>query len=109
MAESKASTAHVMALVAALEQSRPRPRRILQDPLAPRMLPPALRLLVGSCRLGPVRRAVLALLERLSPGLQCAIVCRKRYIEDTVRGVLGSEPEALVVLGAGLDSLAYRM
>jgi methyltransferase (TIGR00027 family) len=47
-------------------------------------------------------------MERDGPGLWANFACRKRYIADKVTEALDSI-DAVVVLGAGLDTLAYRL
>ena len=55
-------------------------------------------------------RAFVALQERLVvPGLTLHYVLRKRKIEELVRSAIASGFSQLVVIGAGLDSLAVRL
>lgn len=66
---------------------------------------------------GPVKsgsssfdRFVVALQERLTvPGISLHYVLRKRAIEDLVRSAVADGFRQLVVLGAGLDTLAIRL
>jgi len=51
---------------------------------------------------------MMAAMERDGPGLWANMTCRKRYIADKVTEALDSI-DAVVVLGAGLDTLAYRL
>jgi methyltransferase (TIGR00027 family) len=37
------------------------------------------------------------------------VLCRKRYADDQVRAALSAGIDQLVVLGAGLDTRAYRL
>jgi O-methyltransferase involved in polyketide biosynthesis len=54
--------------------------------------------------------AVGTLVERLVlPGIQAHYAVRKRYIEAVVREFLANDGQRVVVLGAGLDTLATRL
>lgn len=58
----------------------------------------------------PMHRFVVALQEKLTvPGISLHYVLRKRAIEDAVRKAIGEGFRRLVVLGAGLDTLAVRL
>jgi methyltransferase (TIGR00027 family) len=46
--------------------------------------------------------------ERRAPGTQGFIVCRCRYFDDYLRECIRSGLRQIVILGAGLDSRAYR-
>ena len=43
------------------------------------------------------------------PGHSGGILCRKRYIDEKLVEMLGYGLQALVILGAGMDTLAYRL
>jgi methyltransferase (TIGR00027 family) len=47
--------------------------------------------------------------ERKGPGVQAFLAIRCRYMDDYLQECLASGIEQLVVLGAGLDSRAYRI
>ena len=95
-------------ILAAMEQSEPPGRRLVDDDLAARFLPAPIRWLVTATPHGPMRRLMMAVMERDGPGLWANLTCRKRYIADKVSEALDSI-DAVVVLGAGLDTLAYRL
>jgi methyltransferase (TIGR00027 family) len=58
----------------------------------------------------PGARAVLRTLERaVLPGITLHYAVRKRFIEDAVGEFVAAGGRQLVVLGAGLDTLAYRL
>ncbi|GAA5019227.1 SAM-dependent methyltransferase [Actinopolymorpha pittospori] len=96
-----------MALVAA-EQYRPVPERLVQDGLARRLLPGAARWLAASTRWRPIGDLLIRVTEGKGRGLTASLLCRKRYVDDTLQEALVAGIEAVVVLGAGLDTLAYR-
>jgi methyltransferase (TIGR00027 family) len=103
-----AGTAFGPMLLSAVEQNEPRGRRLVDDDLAAPFLPLPLQTLVAATRWAPVRRIVIGASERSGPGLWASIVCRKRYVDDNLAAALG-DVDAVVVLGAGLDSRAYRL
>ena len=95
-------------VLAAMEQSEPPGRRLVDDDLAARFLPAPTRWLVTATPPALMRRLMMAAMERDGPGLWANFACRKRYIADKVTEGLDSI-DAVVVLGAGLDTLAYRL
>jgi methyltransferase (TIGR00027 family) len=95
-------------VLAAMEQSEPPGRRLVDDDLAARFLPAPTRWLVTATPPALMRRLMMAAMERDGPGLWANFACRKRYIADKVTEALDSI-DAVVVLGAGLDTLAYRL
>ena len=95
-------------VLAAMEQSEPPGRRLVDDDLAARFLPAPTRWLVTATPPALMRRLMMAAMERDGPGLWANFACRKHYIPDKVTEALDSI-DAVVVLGAGLDTLAYRL
>jgi methyltransferase (TIGR00027 family) len=47
--------------------------------------------------------------ERSAPGLWASVLCRKRYADDAVADALAAGIGQVVILGAGLDTRAYRL
>ncbi len=92
-----------------LEQAVPQPQRIICDDLAYRFLPAPLRLLVNVVRPEPIRKVLLAVMERQVPGVRGGILCRKRYIDEKLLEALACGIEAVVILGAGMDTRACRI
>lgn len=96
-------------VIAAVEQRQPTGSRIVTDPLAIRFLPPAAAWLVHACRWRWCRTRLVRATERQARGLWAAMLCRKRYADEQVSIALDSGIGQLVVLGAGFDTLAYRV
>jgi methyltransferase (TIGR00027 family) len=103
-----AQTAFGPIVLVAIEQHQPSERRLVDDDLAARFLPAPTRWLVAATRPALLRRLLVAATERSGPGLWTNFACRKRYIADKVTEALDSI-DAVVILGAGLDTLAYRL
>ena len=95
-------------MLAAIEQQEQPDHRLVDDDLAASFLPKPLRALVRATRFGPVRRAVIAASERSGPGLWANLSCRKSYIDDNLAESLPGV-DAVVILGAGLDTRPYRL
>jgi len=95
-------------VLAAVEQNEPPGRRLVDDDLAALFLPGALRWLVAATRWAPVRRLMIRGSEFTGPGLWANLACRKRFIADKLRDALGGI-DAVVILGAGLDTRAYLL
>jgi methyltransferase (TIGR00027 family) len=100
MKKTQASTtAQGIAFARALESRKLAGERICYDPLARRLISPAFYLL---------GRLFANYGERKGPGVIGFLVARCRYIDDYLQACLGTGIEQLVILGAGLDSRAYR-
>jgi len=108
MAESAASTAYGVMAQIALEQALPKARRIFDDPLAVQMLSPSQQALTMFMSMRPLRAPVARLLEKFAPGIAAGILSRKRYIDEALADALKHDIDTVVILGAGLDTLAYR-
>lgn len=92
-----------MALVRAIEASRPEGRRTCYDPLA-RSLVNGLKFTLSKLVIdsGLYDRFVLK-------GAIEFIVARERYIDDFLRTCLSEGLDQVVILGAGFDTRAYRI
>lgn len=95
-----------MALVA-IDQHEEIP--LVRDKLAYRLLPMGAKAVAGLSVLGPVRWAIARAAEKQAPGLWSSLLCRKRYIDDQLRTAAEDGIDAVVLLGAGLDTRAYRL
>lgn len=103
-----AQTAFGPMVLAAVEQNEPAGRRLVDDDLAELFLPASLRWLVAATRWGPARRLMIRGSEFTGPGLWVNMACRKRFIDDKLKEAL-DDVDAVVILGAGLDTRAYRL
>jgi methyltransferase (TIGR00027 family) len=103
-----AQTAFGPMVLVAIEQSEAPERRLVDDELAVQFLPTPIRWLLAAAPPNLLRRLTIAAMEREGPGLWASLICRKRYIADKVTAVL-DDIDAVVILGAGFDTLAYRL
>ncbi|OBK16570.1 SAM-dependent methyltransferase [Mycobacterium asiaticum] len=103
-----ASTAFGPMLLAAVEQNEPPDRRLVDDDLAELFLPAPLRWLVAGTRVPAIRRAFIGASEFTGRGLWANLACRKRFIGDKLAEAVG-DIDAVVILGAGLDTRAYQL
>lgn len=99
--ERRSSTAEDAAIMRALHQTLDDPR-ILVDPIASRLIEPQ----------GDFYQGALANFERLPVSLRSRFrslfVTRSRYAEDCLAESLTDGVRQYVILGAGLDTFAYR-
>ena len=105
---TEAQTAFGPMVLSAVEHQEAPERRLVDDELAVAFLPAALRLFVAATRFAPVRRGVIGASERTGPGLWATLAGRKRYLDDNLAKAIGGL-DAVVILGAGFDTRAYRL
>ena len=103
-----AQTAFGPMMLAAVEHNEPPERRLVDDDLAELFLPAPLRWLVAATRWAPARRLMVRGSEYTGPGLWANLACRKHFIADKLDEALG-DIDAVVILGAGLDTRPYRL
>ena len=103
-----AQTAFGPMVLAAVEHNEPPDRRLVDDDLAELFLPAPLRWLVAATRWAPARRLMVRGSEFTGPGLWANLACRKRFIADRLDDALG-DIDAVVILGAGLDTRPYLL
>jgi methyltransferase (TIGR00027 family) len=101
-------TAEHNALFRALETRRPEAKRLIDDPLAGRFLSPGYRALAALARVGPVREALIRIIDRRFPGVRSSVVARTRLIDEAIAELVPDTPQ-FVILGAGFDSRAWRL
>ena len=83
--------------------------RLFDDPYALGLLPRSHRTMVRLLRLPVLGPALLAMRERQIPGIMGNLWCRTRFIDDTFREAMAAGFRQVVILGAGLDTRAYRL
>src|SRR5918997_4608404 len=103
--KQSSTTAEGMALVRAIEASRPPEKRVCYDPIARALVNPILVFL---------SKLVIdyGIYDRFfAPGMGAIefITARERYIDDFLKACLSEELDQVVILGAGFDTRAYRV
>ena len=92
-----------------VESYRPEEERLFEDRFARDLLPPVWRFVVDLLRAPGLDTALLAMRERRFPGVLGNLICRTRFIDDSLRAALEQDLRQVVILGAGFDSRAYRI
>lgn len=96
------NTAEGMAIVRAIEASRPEGKRICYDPIA--------RSLVSSIKFTLSKLVIdSGIYGRIFKGAIEFITARERYIDDFLKTCLSESLDQVVILGAGFDTRAYRI
>jgi methyltransferase (TIGR00027 family) len=103
-----AQTAFGPMVQAAIEQYEPPGRRLVNDDLAASILPAGQRAVVRAMRWPLLRRLAISAGEKAVPGSWALISCRKRFIDDKLDEAL-RDVDAVVILGAGLDTRGLRL
>jgi methyltransferase (TIGR00027 family) len=109
MRKKAAKTSWSPMVQVALEQLVPKEQRVIDDAVAYQLLPVLFKGFVIACRIDLIHRMLLNLVDRKAPGIHGGILCRKRFITDTLIATLKAEVQSVVILGAGFDTLAYRV
>lgn len=89
-----------------MEMFEPSSLRIFEDNLVIELLPPLARFML---RRAWIRAWFKNWFERQAPGIRGALLCRTRSIDDMVQAGIARGLRNVVILGAGLDTRAYRL
>lgn len=103
-----AQTAFGPMVLTAVENNEPPGRRLVDDDLAAQFLPRTARWLATATRSSLLRRLFIAAMDRSGPGLWANLTCRKHFVADVLDATL-DQIDAVVVLGAGMDTRAYHL
>ena len=109
MAFKAGRTAAGVATLRVMERYIPPERRLFDDPLAKPLFGPFLGPLLSLLAWQIPRELLLRTRYFKAPGVAGGLLCRFAYLDDVLRGALGSGVQSVVILGAGLDSRAYRI
>ncbi|ODA42751.1 SAM-dependent methyltransferase [Desulfosporosinus sp. BG] len=108
MAKAAAKTGAGPTAVIAIEQYFPKKERIIEDELAYKILPNGARAFLWFMNFKLVRNWMVRATEKDAPGIWSGMMCRKRYIDEKLIDSL-NQIDAVVNLGAGFDTRAYRL
>ncbi len=89
-----------------IEQYQPEEIRLFNDPAIKDLIGTSIRVLM---QFASIRNFAVKQTDAATPGIYGAQVCRTRYIDDTVQNALSQGIGQVVILGAGLDTRAYRL
>jgi len=108
MTRAAAKTGAGPKMMVAIEQYFPKKQRIIEDSLAYQILPFGIRAVAGAMHSIPARDWMVQTTEKSLPGVWSGVMCRKRYIDEKLIEASGYF-KAMVNLGAGFDTRAYRL
>ncbi len=100
--KQSSTTAEGMAIVRAIESSRPAERRLFYDPIAPKLVSPVKTFLSGLI-------IDSGLYGRMNKGAYEFITVRERVIDEFLKACLNEGMTQVVLLGAGFDTRPYRI
>ncbi|CAN5591026.1 class I SAM-dependent methyltransferase [soil metagenome] len=103
-----AQTALGPMVLSAVEFNEAPRHRLVDDDLAVKFLPAGMRVSVVATRWPALRRALITANEWVGPGTWAMMTGRKHFIDDHLTSALNSI-DAVVILGAGLDTRGYRL
>lgn len=89
-----------------IEQYQPEDKRLFNDPVVKDLVGAPVRFLM---QFNAMRRFTLNQSDAITPGIYGAQICRTRFIDDGVTAALVQGIDQVVILGAGLDTRAYRL
>ncbi|MGD2247178.1 MAG: SAM-dependent methyltransferase [Candidatus Methanofastidiosia archaeon] len=98
-----------LAFLRAMESYHLKKDRLFEDQFARGFLKFSWRAILELLRLPGVESLFLALGERQAPGVTGGLLCRIRYMDDTLSDALKEGLDQVVILGAGSDTRALRM
>jgi methyltransferase (TIGR00027 family) len=101
-------TAEYMAMFRASEHAKGSGRRVFADPLAIALLPGNLRLPARLLAVPSIGDVLTRYIDRRWPGARTSGIARTRLIDDWIGESIG-HAEQVVLLGAGLDTRAWRL
>lgn len=89
-----------------IEQYQPEGTRLFHDALVKDLVGASIRTLM---HLKSFRTLAIQQMDAITPGIYGVQISRTRFIDDAVQEALSQGIEQVVILGAGLDTRAYRL
>jgi len=105
MKNKSGNTAFGAAAVRLIEQYEPADKRLFNDPVVYHLTNPFLRFILKSKLM---RNYFIHLSDKIMPGIIGGQICRTKFIDDQTLKVL-RDVQQILILGAGLDTRAYRL
>jgi methyltransferase (TIGR00027 family) len=106
MPNNSGQTAFATATMRAFEHYQSEDRRLFDDPVVVALLNKPSRFVLRSAIF---RKILLMMYSGVAPGVYGLQICRTRYIDETLKAALSDGIGQVVILGAGLDTRAYRI
>jgi len=105
----QSSTAYGAAFLRAVENLLPEGKRLFEDPYSEKLLPAIYKFFVMIMRPPKIWNFLMNMREKSSPGVIGGILCRTCYIDDVLNNAIKEGFGAVVNLGAGMDTRAFRI
>jgi methyltransferase (TIGR00027 family) len=105
----QSTTGYGPALMRAIENLMPENIRLFNDQWSEKLLPPSWKIWLVLLHLPGMLNFLLKMREKQTPGVIGGFICRTRYIDDAVLRAVVEEFDAVVNLGAGVDTRAFRI
>ena len=105
MKNKSGNTAFGAAAVRLMEQYEPDNKRLFDDPIVYHLTNPFLRILL---KFKFIRNYFTGLSDNVAKGIIGGQICRTKYIDEKTLSII-NEIEQVLILGAGLDTRAYRL
>ena len=105
MKNKSGNTAFGAAAVRLIEQYEPEDKRLFEDPVIYHLTYPFLCFLL---KFRFIRNYYIRLSDKIIPGIIGGQICRTKFIDEKTLSVL-NDVEQILILGAGLDTRAYRL
>ena len=105
MKNKSGNTAFGAAAVRLIEQYEPEDKRLFNDPVIYHLTNSLLRIILRSKFM---RNYYIHLSEKLIPGIIGGQICRTKFVDDKILQIL-QDVQQILILGAGLDTRAYRL
>jgi methyltransferase (TIGR00027 family) len=104
--QSVSNTSLGAAVCRLIEQYQPAETRLINDPVVKAMVGETIRVMM---QLSFMRSYTVKQTDAVADGIYGTQICRTRYIDDAALAALSQGIKQLVILGAGLDTRAYRL
>jgi len=105
----QSSTGYGPAVMRAMENLLPEDKRLFEDPYSEKLLSPFYKFFVILSRPPKILNFLIKWREKLTPGVIGGLNCRTRYIDDVLSNAIKEGIKAVVNLGAGMDTRAFRI
>ena len=99
-------TAFLVASIRLIEQYQPKELRLFDDPVIKFFFN---KMTLFQLKIKIIRDMKIMLSDLMTKGTFGALICRTKYIDDSLKAAMANGIDQLVILGAGLDTRPYRI